>query len=427
MCTLNYKKHSNDCTGSVGLESVSWIKVFSHDISGGLFTGKSDTLSKNPDNPCAALFSILDTLEDMRLEDNSFHLKICYPEEDKCNEWVQTSNLATKKKITGFKAIKLAFPKSGTGRPFHGLGLNPAGHSAIIDADPDHGNWWYAIGSLKPYSGGIPGPNVKISKVELFAEKSVKDDTSFPVSCPSESVDWHGQCVIDSRCRLLPHKMGNSGTNTPQECSGQCKSSGFKFFGVQASSECFCGNSAPPISSLRPDECKYPCSGDDTQFCGGGWRMNVAELLPTVWTEFPTLHCAPGVSSTAISSLTGELDECKEACATTQGCIAIVHMASSGSCTLIKEVLFHNCYKEDEAKVSSGDYWNTYVVGEGKTHYQLLKMIILNLNSSVLLAQLENVFGQLCWANTGYYPEITQMSWPNTEKFGLSCQSNMEN
>ena len=145
-----------------------WIKVFSHDKSGGLFCNKTDALSKNQDDPGALLFSLLDTLEDMRLDDNSFHLKICFPEIDKCNDWVQTSNLATETTITGFKAIKLD-------HDFKGLGLNSAcGPPTAIDYRPTSGGWWYAIGSMRDYGGSIPGPGVSVKKVELFAEIPVR-------------------------------------------------------------------------------------------------------------------------------------------------------------------------------------------------------------------------------------------------------------
>ena len=93
--------------------------------------------------------------------------------------------------------------------------------------------------------------------------------------------------------------------------------------------------------------------------------MNV---FATGWTEFAELDCAPGVGSTAISSFTLELEECKETCANAriQGCTAIAYLASTDSCHLSKEVEFQECSKGEEAKVASGEYWNTYVMGQGE-------------------------------------------------------------
>merc|ERR1712038_634139 len=73
-------------------QGSNWLKVFSHDITGGLFTSDAEALSKNPDDPAALLFSRLDQLENFRTEDGKFHLKIVYPELGGSNEWMQTSN-----------------------------------------------------------------------------------------------------------------------------------------------------------------------------------------------------------------------------------------------------------------------------------------------------------------------------------------------
>ena len=87
------------------LPGVHWTKVFSHDTSGGLFTSGADALSKNTENPGAKLFLI--QLNPLRLEDGILHLKLCYPELEKFNEWTQTSNPATSSTIENFEAIKL--------------------------------------------------------------------------------------------------------------------------------------------------------------------------------------------------------------------------------------------------------------------------------------------------------------------------------
>ena len=152
-----------------------WIKVFSHDTSGGLFTSGADALSKNTENPAAKLFSILNQLNPLRLEDGSFHLKLCYPELGKCNEWTQTSNPATSSTIENVKAIDLGFPKNSYGKAFAGIGVSPASSSwTFIDDTPSQSNWFFAIGARSWWGGShtIPGPyNQKIKRVEIFAEK----------------------------------------------------------------------------------------------------------------------------------------------------------------------------------------------------------------------------------------------------------------
>ena len=91
-------------------------------------------------------------------------------------------------------------------------------------------------------------------------------------------------------------------------------------------------------------------------------RMNVSELLPTVWTPFQSVDCSQDTGSTAISNLTLDMEKCKETCATTQDCTAVVHQVSTDSCNLMKEVVFQTC-----ARGRDGMGWNTHVIGEGET------------------------------------------------------------
>ena len=76
------------------------MKIFSHDTAGGLFPTVEAALAMNPDTPEAALFSVLDRVEQYRDPDNSnlLHFKLCYPllhnipgleASSPCNEWLQ--------------------------------------------------------------------------------------------------------------------------------------------------------------------------------------------------------------------------------------------------------------------------------------------------------------------------------------------------
>ena len=157
------------------VSGVTWRKVFSHDTSGGLFTSGADALTKNPTNPDAKLFSVLDELEP--LPDGTFHLKICYPElvtakDPPCNEWTQTSNPATNSTIVNYQPVNIAF--FGLNSTFNGLGVNSASQAnTYIDDQPEHEYWHFAIGALQFYEGDntIPGPvATSVQKVELYAE-----------------------------------------------------------------------------------------------------------------------------------------------------------------------------------------------------------------------------------------------------------------
>ena len=110
---LNFK-HAH----AVYFSGDDFLKVFSHDTAGGLFTDISDAMSKNPDNPEADLFSILDKLEDYRKPVGHFHFKLCYPELQgvnggHCNEWKQSSNPVSQGTVSQFRPISIEFEKDG--------------------------------------------------------------------------------------------------------------------------------------------------------------------------------------------------------------------------------------------------------------------------------------------------------------------------
>ena len=105
----------------------TWIKVFSHHVDGGMF-GYDDRINEpnnwNADDPDALRYSILYRMEKYR-KNGVFHLRICFPDytEDEfpCNEWEQSSNFVHEKEITGFKAIRLTYPKCWGDKDFVGL------------------------------------------------------------------------------------------------------------------------------------------------------------------------------------------------------------------------------------------------------------------------------------------------------------------
>ena len=145
-----------------------FVKVFNHDTSGGLFHSPQDALSKNPDNPDAKLFSVLNKLEEYRNHERNFHFKVCYPEitgvgGNHCNEWFQSSNPTTEGTITGYQAISIAFFIDGNHGNWRGLGWSGETSTLIDNTGTQGCCWWGAIGATiygKPGVLTIPGPSV---------------------------------------------------------------------------------------------------------------------------------------------------------------------------------------------------------------------------------------------------------------------------
>ena len=174
---------------------LEFVKVFSHDTRGGFFSSKADAANKNPNNPDADLFSILDQLEGYRGVDGNFRFKLCYPEltwgadGKKCNEWIQSSNPLTEKPIAGFKPISLAFTINSLKEPWSGLGPSQWPNSVIDDRAITFG--WFAIGSTKVYYDGIAGPRYSVDaeankfgvvkKVQLYVQNRTSTGISPPL------------------------------------------------------------------------------------------------------------------------------------------------------------------------------------------------------------------------------------------------------
>ena len=148
------------------------MKVLNHDTAKGYFKDLDEAKSHNADDPNADLYSILDQVERFRMN-GVFHIRICYaelPDDFPCNEWKQSSNFVEESEITDFEEIEITYPESGTGGVFGGLGLSPVSFCCnLIDDLPDHGNWFYSVGTLTAYGKGLPGPHpITVRQVELY-------------------------------------------------------------------------------------------------------------------------------------------------------------------------------------------------------------------------------------------------------------------
>jgi hypothetical protein len=62
--------------------------------------------------------------------------------------------------------------------------------------------------------------------------------------------------------------------NTVEACASAC--AGHNFFGVEYGTECYCGSAVAKTSTLAAaTDCSMTCSGNPSEFCGAGNRINV--------------------------------------------------------------------------------------------------------------------------------------------------------
>ena len=96
-----------------------------------------------------------------------------------------------------------------------------------------------------------------------------------------------GGCYKETNPRLLGKEKwaavlkdeDGKKNNSPAACAKFCE--GFKYYGVQATNQCFCGDKLQgKLEKLKESECSSVCPGDASQKCGGGGKMNLYEALP---------------------------------------------------------------------------------------------------------------------------------------------------
>ncbi|KAL8637618.1 MAG: hypothetical protein Q9228_005132 [Teloschistes exilis] len=100
-------------------------------------------------------------------------------------------------------------------------------------------------------------------------QKPVAPPAPKPTSYASE-----GCYTEPSNGRALTGKTIFDDSLTIEKCAMLCAD--FNYFGVEYYRECYCGNdlqtgSVPAAST----DCKYPCKGDNSEICGGDYRLNL--------------------------------------------------------------------------------------------------------------------------------------------------------
>ncbi|CAC5420703.1 unnamed protein product [Mytilus coruscus] len=96
----------------------------------------------------------------------------------------------------------------------------------------------------------------------------------------STEVEYLG-CYVDDLSRMLDNRHGDILTQMTLEwCKQKCYK--HQYLGLQASTQCFCGNSLGDqdvYQKTNDSECNRPCRGNSLQICGGYWRNSVYEFI----------------------------------------------------------------------------------------------------------------------------------------------------
>lgn len=110
-------------------------------------------------------------------------------------------------------------------------------------------------------------------------------------------------CYKETGGKTFNSKTMNSRSLTVDSCMSFC--AGYSLFGLQYSSECYCGSTIASSSSLTNDtDCNMSCSGNNSQYCGAGSRMQVYRLNGTISSSTSSSGIQSSTSSTGITSVT---------------------------------------------------------------------------------------------------------------------------
>uniref|UniRef100_K1QKY9 Putative fungistatic metabolite n=1 Tax=Magallana gigas TaxID=29159 RepID=K1QKY9_MAGGI len=128
--------------------------------------------------------------------------------------------------------------------------------------------------------------------------------------------DFKG-CYVDQKSRTLKDYSTSSSKMTVEKCKDTCHKKNYKYYGVEATKECFCGNKLTKTVKKDTEECSSPCKGNRAQGCGGNWRLAVYEN-----TKFPNfVGCykdqrSRTLTEKKISSKKMTVDMCRKECLT---------------------------------------------------------------------------------------------------------------
>ena len=82
-------------------------------------------------------------------------------------------------------------------------------------------------------------------------------------------------CFVDNAERDIKGSFLRTKTMTNEMCINTCQEQGYKIAGTQYGEQCFCGNSYGSLDRASDADCSSKCAGDDSEYCGGGWRNSV--------------------------------------------------------------------------------------------------------------------------------------------------------
>ncbi|KAK4228208.1 putative fungistatic metabolite [Podospora fimiseda] len=132
-------------------------------------------------------------------------------------------------------------------------------------------------GSSSSSSSATSGTSTQATVTTTSTSTSTSSPTGTLQHQPTVSPYTLAGCYTEGvGSRALTGKGTASASMTLESCATFCD--GFKYFGTEYSSECFCGNTIHSTSlNVSLSECSMTCSGNPLQYCGAGNRLSLYE------------------------------------------------------------------------------------------------------------------------------------------------------
>lgn len=147
-----------------------WAKIFRHNVSGGYWSSSNnweEVKRSNIGDQNADKYSQLYKVNDSFKISGEYIFKLYFPSTGVTNIWAQTHDIftnATTSTVPGYRAIDI----DNSGNAWGGLSLSD-GSNSYLDGNPTSTNWYYPIGQISAWNGGIPAyTSTGLPTMELY-------------------------------------------------------------------------------------------------------------------------------------------------------------------------------------------------------------------------------------------------------------------
>ncbi|KAK3685494.1 hypothetical protein B0T22DRAFT_381071 [Podospora appendiculata] len=135
----------------------------------------------------------------------------------------------------------------------------------------------YKLGSSSSMSTSTisPSSTLAISTTRSSTSTSTISSSTLAIKPSVSPYSFAGCWTEGTGARALSSKSYESATNmTLENCASYC--SGYKYFGTEYASQCFCGNTLHATSTNASlADCSMTCTGNPYEYCGAGNRLEL--------------------------------------------------------------------------------------------------------------------------------------------------------